>query len=62
MTVCREELAGQTGPVVIVTGDSPLVARRRSAPLAEREKLNAACISGTAHKEIRSAWGAHCLP
>lgn len=50
--VCREELAGQTGPVVIVTGDSPLVrAASIRALLAEREKLNAACILGTAHKE-----------
>ena len=50
--VCREELAGQTGPVVIVTGDSPLVRKESiGALLAERDKLNAACILGTARKE-----------
>lgn len=50
--VCRDELAAQTGPVVIVTGDSPLVrAESIRALLAERDKLDAACILGTAHKE-----------
>lgn len=50
--VCRDELSGQAGPVVIVTGDSPLVrAESIRALLAERDKLNAACILGTAHKE-----------
>lgn len=50
--VCRDELTEQTGPVVIVTGDSPLVrAESIRALLAERDKLDAACILGTAHKE-----------
>ena len=50
--VCREELARQTGPVVIVTGDSPLVrAASIRALLVERDKLDAGCILGTARKE-----------
>lgn len=50
--VCREALAGREGPVVIVTGDSPLVrAESIQALLKERERLDAACILGTAQKE-----------
>jgi UDP-N-acetylglucosamine diphosphorylase/glucosamine-1-phosphate N-acetyltransferase len=50
--VCRDALAGHTGPVAIVTGDSPLVrAASIQALLDERERLNAACLLGTAKKE-----------
>lgn len=50
--VCREHLAGFSGPVVIVTGDSPLV---RPATidrlLAEFERTQPACLLGTARKD-----------
>ncbi|MGC3968696.1 MAG: NTP transferase domain-containing protein [Pirellulales bacterium] len=50
--VCRDELADHQGPVAIVTGDSPLVrAESIRALLAERDRLNAACLLGTAKKE-----------
>jgi bifunctional UDP-N-acetylglucosamine pyrophosphorylase / glucosamine-1-phosphate N-acetyltransferase len=50
--VCRPELAGATGPVLIVTGDSPLVRPETiRALLAEFAETAPACLMGTAHKE-----------
>jgi bifunctional UDP-N-acetylglucosamine pyrophosphorylase/glucosamine-1-phosphate N-acetyltransferase/UDP-N-acetylglucosamine pyrophosphorylase len=50
--VCREQLAGFDGPVVIVTGDSPLVRPQTiNALLAEFDKSKPACLLGTAHKD-----------
>jgi len=50
--VCRDELAGREGTVVIVTGDSPLLQRDSVASLvAEAEGRGAACVLGTLHKE-----------
>jgi bifunctional UDP-N-acetylglucosamine pyrophosphorylase/glucosamine-1-phosphate N-acetyltransferase/UDP-N-acetylglucosamine pyrophosphorylase len=50
--VCREALAGHTGPVLIVTGDSPMVQSRSLGKLlAEFEARRPACLLGTAHKE-----------
>lgn len=50
--VCRDELAGRTGSVVIVTGDSPLLQRDSvSSLLAEAEGSGAAAILGTLNKD-----------
>jgi bifunctional UDP-N-acetylglucosamine pyrophosphorylase/glucosamine-1-phosphate N-acetyltransferase/UDP-N-acetylglucosamine pyrophosphorylase len=55
--VCRPELAaagatGSAGPVLIVTGDSPLVRPETiRALLAQFAKTAPACLMGTAHKE-----------
>jgi bifunctional UDP-N-acetylglucosamine pyrophosphorylase/glucosamine-1-phosphate N-acetyltransferase/UDP-N-acetylglucosamine pyrophosphorylase len=50
--VCREQLAGFDGPVLIVTGDSPLVRPQTiNALLAEFEKTKPACLMGTAYKD-----------
>jgi bifunctional UDP-N-acetylglucosamine pyrophosphorylase / glucosamine-1-phosphate N-acetyltransferase len=50
--VCREALAGVTGPVLIVTGDSPLLQSDSvSTLLREFEHQSPACIIGTTHKE-----------
>jgi bifunctional UDP-N-acetylglucosamine pyrophosphorylase/glucosamine-1-phosphate N-acetyltransferase/UDP-N-acetylglucosamine pyrophosphorylase len=50
--VCREQLAGFDGPVVVVTGDSPLVrAETISALLKEYDRTQAACLLGTALKD-----------
>lgn len=50
--VCREQLAGFDGPVLIVTGDSPLVRPQTiNALLAEFDRLRPACLLGTAHKD-----------
>lgn len=49
--VCRERLVGHAGPVLIVTGDSPLVqATSLSSLLQEFDRRGAACLMGTAHK------------
>jgi bifunctional UDP-N-acetylglucosamine pyrophosphorylase/glucosamine-1-phosphate N-acetyltransferase/UDP-N-acetylglucosamine pyrophosphorylase len=49
--VCREALAQHDGPVVVVTGDSPLIrpASLRSL-LDEYQRSHAACLLGTLHK------------
>jgi UDP-N-acetylglucosamine diphosphorylase/glucosamine-1-phosphate N-acetyltransferase len=50
--VCREQLVGFDGPVVIVTGDSPLVRSQTIAKLLEEfARTKPACLLGTAHKD-----------
>ena len=50
--VCRAALAGETGPVLIVTGDSPLLqVDSVRTLLAEYERQSPACIVGSTHKE-----------
>jgi bifunctional UDP-N-acetylglucosamine pyrophosphorylase / glucosamine-1-phosphate N-acetyltransferase len=50
--VCRPALAGVNGPVLIVTGDSPLVRPETIRDLlAQFAKTAPACLMGTAHKE-----------
>jgi bifunctional UDP-N-acetylglucosamine pyrophosphorylase/glucosamine-1-phosphate N-acetyltransferase/UDP-N-acetylglucosamine pyrophosphorylase len=50
--VCRDELAGFDGPVVIVTGDSPLVRPATiDALLKEFNRSRPACLLGTAYKD-----------
>lgn len=50
--VCREQLTGFDGPVVVVTGDSPLVRPETiRALLQEFEKTKAACLLGSAFKD-----------
>lgn len=50
--VCRDALADVQGPVMIVTGDSPLLqATSVQTLLGEFEKLAPACIIGTTKKE-----------
>jgi len=49
--VCREALAEHDGPVVVVTGDSPLVqASSLQNLLSEYERARPACLLGTLHK------------
>lgn len=49
--VCREALADYDGPVVVVTGDSPLVqAESLRELLDEYQRSRAACLLGTLHK------------
>ncbi len=49
---CNEQLAGHEGPVLVVTGDQPLMrAESITALLAEFDRTPAACILGTADKE-----------
>ncbi|MBL9124998.1 MAG: NTP transferase domain-containing protein [Planctomycetaceae bacterium] len=50
--MCREALAGQQGPVLIVTGDSPMIQTRSVERLLSRfAEQQPACLLGTAHKE-----------
>ena len=49
---CRELLAECDGPVLIVTGDAPLMqADSVAALLADYRRRPAACVLGTAHKD-----------
>ncbi len=49
--VCRDELQSHDGPVVIVTGDSPMLqVSSVRALLAEYEQSSPACLLGTAHR------------
>jgi bifunctional UDP-N-acetylglucosamine pyrophosphorylase / glucosamine-1-phosphate N-acetyltransferase len=49
---CRELLAQRDGPVLIVTGDAPLMqADSVAALLADYRRRPAACVLGTAHKD-----------
>jgi bifunctional UDP-N-acetylglucosamine pyrophosphorylase/glucosamine-1-phosphate N-acetyltransferase/UDP-N-acetylglucosamine pyrophosphorylase len=49
--MCREPLAGHTGPVLILAGDSPLVQPSSlRVLLAEFAAQRPACLIGTAHK------------
>lgn len=55
---CRDQLAGHDGPVLIVTGDAPLMrAESVAAMLAEYARRPAACIIGTAHKDNPTGLG-----
>ncbi len=50
--VCREALADHDGPVVVVTGDSPLVRPQTIRGLLdEARRRSAACLLGTARKD-----------
>ncbi len=50
--VCREELVGRDGPVLIVTGDSPLLQVSSVTTLLDRfAQEQPACILGTLHKD-----------
>lgn len=50
--MCRESLADQQGPVLIVTGDSPMIQSRSVGKLlTEFADHQPACLLGTAHKE-----------
>ncbi|MEO1498106.1 MAG: NTP transferase domain-containing protein [Planctomycetota bacterium] len=56
--VCRDELAGHEGPVVIVTGDSPMLqASSVRALLDEFQSTGAACLLGTAHRDDPTGLG-----
>lgn len=49
--VCRDALADHDGPVVIVTGDSPMLQSKSVRKLlAGFDRDNAACVMGTIHK------------
>jgi bifunctional UDP-N-acetylglucosamine pyrophosphorylase/glucosamine-1-phosphate N-acetyltransferase/UDP-N-acetylglucosamine pyrophosphorylase len=50
--MCRELLAQNDGPVMVVAGDSPLMRSESiAALLADVQKTPAACVLGTAHKD-----------
>ena len=50
--VCREQLAGHQGAVVVVTGDSPLLQSSSLLTLLETfHKEKAGCVLGTLHRE-----------
>ena len=50
--VCRELLAGCDGPVLVVTGDAPLMqADSVAALLSDYRRHPAACVLGTVHKD-----------
>lgn len=50
--MCRESIVGHQGPVLIVTGDSPMIQSRSVEKLLARfDKDRPACLLGTAHKE-----------
>ncbi|HEX5443027.1 MAG TPA: NTP transferase domain-containing protein [Pirellulales bacterium] len=50
--MCREALAGHQGPVLIVTGDSPLAQPDSLARLLDEfDRRRPACLLGTAHKD-----------
>lgn len=51
LMVCREALAAFDGPVVILTGDSPLIRAASIASLLDEfQRCRPACLLGTAHK------------
>ena len=50
--MCREELAGYDGPVMVVAGDSPLMQSESiAALLAEFQRDRPACILGTGYRD-----------
>jgi bifunctional UDP-N-acetylglucosamine pyrophosphorylase/glucosamine-1-phosphate N-acetyltransferase/UDP-N-acetylglucosamine pyrophosphorylase len=50
--MCREHLTRQNGPVLVVTGDSPLIQPSSVLKLLARFQVERpACILGTAHKD-----------
>jgi bifunctional UDP-N-acetylglucosamine pyrophosphorylase/glucosamine-1-phosphate N-acetyltransferase/UDP-N-acetylglucosamine pyrophosphorylase len=55
---CRELLADCDGPVLVVTGDAPLMQSASvAALLADYRRQPAACVLGTAHKDDPSGLG-----
>ena len=55
---CRNFLAKQHGPVVIVTGDSPMLQPSSvRALLAEYDRTRPACLLGTAHRDDPAGLG-----
>ncbi|MEX0713870.1 MAG: NTP transferase domain-containing protein [Pirellulales bacterium] len=56
--VCRPELAGHQGPVLIVTGDSPMIqADSLLRLLDEFDRRRPACLLGTAHRDDPAGLG-----
>lgn len=56
--VCREELAAQDGPVLVVTGDSPLLQTSSVCKLlAEYDRQRPTCLLGTATKDDPGSLG-----
>jgi bifunctional UDP-N-acetylglucosamine pyrophosphorylase/glucosamine-1-phosphate N-acetyltransferase/UDP-N-acetylglucosamine pyrophosphorylase len=56
--MCRPQLEGHDGAVLVVTGDSPLIQRESVARLlAEFDCDRPACLLGTAHKEDPTGLG-----
>ncbi|MFV1965592.1 MAG: NTP transferase domain-containing protein, partial [Pirellulaceae bacterium] len=56
--VCRDELRGHDGPVLIVTGDAPLTQSHSVARLLKEYQENRpACILGSLHKEDPTGLG-----
>jgi bifunctional UDP-N-acetylglucosamine pyrophosphorylase/glucosamine-1-phosphate N-acetyltransferase/UDP-N-acetylglucosamine pyrophosphorylase len=56
--MCREALRGQTGPVLIVTGDSPLIQQSSiDKLLADFAASKPACLLGTLHKDNPTGLG-----
>lgn len=59
--MCRKQLVDHEGPVLVVTGDSPLTqASSIKALFEEYDTSQPACILGTLHKENPTGLGAHC--
>jgi bifunctional UDP-N-acetylglucosamine pyrophosphorylase/glucosamine-1-phosphate N-acetyltransferase/UDP-N-acetylglucosamine pyrophosphorylase len=56
--MCKAALAGHTGPVIVVAGDSPMLQSDSVARLlAEYAAARPACILGTTHKEDPTGLG-----
>ncbi|MDG2206419.1 MAG: NTP transferase domain-containing protein [Pirellulales bacterium] len=56
--MCREDLAGTEGPVLIVAGDSPLMqADSLTALFAEFDSREPACILGTGYRDDPTGFG-----
>lgn len=56
--VCRENLEGHDGAVVVLTGDSPLVQTNSLKQLLDEfERTRPACILGTLHKDDATGLG-----
>lgn len=56
--MCRDVLEGVTGPVVVVTGDSPLIQGETVKKLLDEfQASGAACVLGTVHRENPAGLG-----
>ena len=56
--MCREQLEGHEGPVLVVVGDQPLTQSDSiAALLAEFERTPAACILGSGYREDPTGFG-----
>jgi len=56
--VCREQIERHDGPVIIVTGDSPMLqVSSVEALLGEYTKSHPACLLGTAHRDDPTGLG-----